>query len=67
MTNRKKREKLGDLFFELCKYSGTIIVVGKLINRDVEVFEFVIGIVISIGFGVIGYAVTPKDQGQIRR
>jgi len=64
MTNRKKREKLGDLFFELCKYSGTIIVVGKFINRDIDLLEFSIGIILSISFGVISYAVTPKDQGR---
>jgi len=62
MKNRKKREKLGELFFDLCKYAGTSIVIGKLINRDIDLLEFIVGIAIAAGLGIIGYVVTPKDQ-----
>jgi hypothetical protein len=61
MKNRKKREKLGELFFDLCKYSGAIIVIGKLINREIGLVEFTIGIIISIGLGLMGYYIAPKD------
>ncbi len=64
MKNRKKSEKLGDLFFDLCKYAGTSIVIGKLINRDIHLLEFIVGIVIAAGLGVIGYVITPKDQSR---
>jgi len=60
--NRKRREKLGDLCFELAKYILTAIVIGKFVDPDVTLFVFLVGLGLSLIFLVLGYFLFPLDQ-----
>ncbi len=66
--DKRRNEKLAGYFYDLSKYAGTIIVIGKFVNPEISVINFFVGMVICIVFAVLGYFLTPKeDSNTVRR
>jgi uncharacterized membrane protein YraQ (UPF0718 family) len=59
--NRKRREKLGDLCFELAKYILTAIVIAGFIDRQIKVSVFLLAILLSVFLLFTGYFLFPLD------
>lgn len=61
--NRGRREKLAEFFFDVAKYSATVIVIGKLVAPEsITISTFIKGLIVSIMTVIIGYWVTPEDK-----
>jgi Na+/H+ antiporter NhaD/arsenite permease-like protein len=60
--NRKRREKLGDLCFELAKYILTAVVVGWFIEPNIPVRTFVVALISSAVLLGVGYFLFPLDE-----
>jgi hypothetical protein len=60
--NRKRREKLGDLCFDLAKYILTAIVIGAFIEPNIKTILFWTGLVLSTVFLIVGYFLFPLDS-----
>jgi len=64
--NRNRREKLGDLCFELAKYTLTAIVIGWFIEPEITPIVFSLGVVLSIAFLITGYYLVPLDKIEVK-
>jgi hypothetical protein len=61
MNNRKRREKLGNLFFDLVKFILTAVVIGGFLIDTIKFPHIVYGLIISTILMIIAYFITPKD------
>jgi len=61
MENRKRREKLADLFFDLVKFILTAVVIGGFLTDTIKLFPIIYGLTISTILMIIAYFITPKD------
>jgi len=62
--NRNRRKKLGDLCFELAKYTLTAIVIGWFIEPNITSVVSWLGIILSVAFLVTGYFLVPLDKNE---
>jgi len=62
MYNRKRREKLADLFFDLVKFILTVDVIGSLITGTFKPLLVIIGFIGGILLATIAYFLIPKDK-----
>ena len=62
MHNRKRREKLADLLFDLVKFILTVGVIGSIITDTFNPFYLAAGIICAILLMVIAYFLVPKDK-----
>lgn len=59
-----KRLELGRMFIDVAKYIATIIVVGSLFSEKVNLRVVVIGIILSLVVGIIGFLTIPVKEDQ---
>ncbi|MEW6607879.1 MAG: hypothetical protein AB1414_10595 [bacterium] len=62
MYNRKRREKLADLFFDLVKFILTVGVIGSLITGTFKPIYAITGLITSTFLVVFAYFLIPKDK-----
>ncbi len=62
MKNRKRREKLADLLFELVKYILTVVVVSGLFAEKFSFLYWFLGVFSSLTIIVVAYFLTPQDK-----
>ncbi len=60
--NRLRNEKLAGYAYDLSKYAGTMIVIGKFVNPTISWINFLGGAIICVMFAVFAYFITPKDN-----
>jgi len=62
MHNRKRREKLADLLFDLVKFILTVGVIGSIIGETFKPLFVITGFVSGTFLTTIAYFVIPKDK-----
>ena len=62
MYNRKRREKLADLFFDLVKFILTIGVVSSIFTGNFKFSYLIGGISGAFVLAASAYFLTPKDK-----
>ena len=62
MYNRKRREKLADLLFDLGKFILTIGVVGSIFTGNFKLLYLIVGVLCTLALVSIAYFLTPKDK-----
>ncbi len=65
--NRKRREKLGDLCFELAKYILTANVIGLFIEPNLKTKILLFGLMSSAVLLTVGYYLIPVDDKEDKR
>jgi len=67
LKNKLRNEKLANYFYDLSKYAGTIVVIGRFINTDIPLLSFLGGMIICILFAFLGYFLTPKIENNLKK
>ncbi len=62
MDVQARRQELGKYFLDISKYVLTVVVIGSLVSRTVDVRALLIGLGIGIAFMVIGYWTLPPTK-----
>lgn len=62
MRDRTRRTELGRVLLDVAKYVVTIVVIGGLISERVNVGAVLLGVVLAIGIGAIGFQVIPPEE-----
>ena len=62
MYNRKRREKLADLLFDLVKFILTVGVVGGIFTDTIKFPYLIVGVCCTFVLVSIAYFLTPKDK-----
>ncbi|MEW6619358.1 MAG: hypothetical protein AB1422_08495 [bacterium] len=62
MYNRKRREKLADLFFDIVKFILTVGIIGSLITGIFKPLYLMSGIICAILLTIGAYFLIPKDK-----
>ncbi|MFH1562910.1 MAG: hypothetical protein ABIF11_05780 [Nitrospirota bacterium] len=62
MYNRKRREKLADLLFDLVKFILTMGIIGSIFTGTINFSYLIEGISVAFGLAAIAYFLTPKDK-----
>lgn len=65
--NRKRREKLGDLCFELAKYLLTANVIGLFIEPNLRTKILFFGLLTSAALLTVGYFLIPIDETEDKK
>lgn len=60
--NRKRREELGKVFFDVAKYLLTTTAVGSFLTSNLKVVAALIACAASFALILIAYQITPKDK-----
>jgi len=65
MKDKLRRERLGNLLFEVVKYLITIILIGRLLKPEsITLKVFVSGFVLTIVLLITAYFITPKNNNE---
>lgn len=62
MRDKTRRTELGKMLIDVAKYVVTIVVVGGLFSERIDFGTVVLGIVLAIGFALIGFHVIPQEE-----
>jgi hypothetical protein len=65
--NRLRNEKLAGYLYDLSKYAGTVVVIGKFVNADILWFSFLGGMAISITLAFVAYFITPQNENELNK
>ena len=57
-----RRRKLGEMLLDITKYIVTIVIIGSVIGDKVHIHTIVIGMVLAIVSGIIGYFLLPPTE-----
>lgn len=63
LTNITRRTRLGQQFFDVSKYTVTVIVIDQILSKERWNWPFVLfSLIVAVIFGVFGYFTIPRDR-----
>ena len=63
--NKLRNEKLAGYLYDLSKYAGTVVVIGRFVNADIPLLSFLGGMTIAITLAFVAYFITPKNENSV--